>query len=289
MSEKIEISKQAVKENRRIKLLSFIHSKTAMVGLFITVIMAVIAILAPVIAPEGPYVNNAVNRLHAPSAEFLMGTDKLGRYVFVRIIYGIRISLIVGGITTIVSMVLGTILGILAGYYRIMDTIVMRICESLAAIPPILMAIALMSAFASDMKSVIIALCVVYTPVIARVARASTLSIKEQTYIEAIKSQGAGTMRVLFVHILPNILSPVIVQGTYTFAIAIILEASLSFLGAGIPAPTPSLGNILYEAKAVIFNAWWMTVYPSIAMVLVVVGINLLGDGIRDILDPTAN
>ena len=165
----------------------------------------------------------------------------------------------------------------------------MRICESLAAIPPILMAIALMSAFSSDMKSVIIAMCIVYTPVIARVARASTLSVKEMTYIEAIRSQGAGTLTVLFSHILPNILSPVIVQGTYTFAIAIILEAALSFLGAGIPAPIPSLGNILYEAKGVIFNSWWMTIFPSIAMVLLAVGINLLGDGIRDVLDPTSN
>ena len=289
MNEKTKISRQAIKENRKIKLLSFLHSKTAVIGFLITTVMILLALFAPVIAPEGPYVNDAANRLKPPSALYIMGTDKLGRSVWVRILYGIRISLIVGGITTIVSMILGTVFGILAGYFQVMDTIVMRICESLAAIPPILMAIALMSAFSSDMKSVIIAMCIVYTPVIARVARASTLSVKEMTYIEAIKSQGAGTLTVLFSHILPNILSPIIVQGTYTFAIAIILEAALSFLGAGIPAPIPSLGNILYEAKGVIFNSWWMTIFPSIAMVLLAVGINLLGDGIRDVLDPTLN
>lgn len=289
MSDKKAINKQAIKENRKIMLQSFLHSKTAVVGLTITLVMMALAVFASVIAPEGPYVNDSINRLKEPCSDFIMGTDKLGRSVFVRILYGIRISLLVGFITTSVSMILGTVFGLLAGYYKVMDTVVMRICESLAAIPPILMAIALMSAFSSNMQSVIIALCVVYTPVIARVARAATLSIKEQTYIEAVKSQGADSFRVLFHHILPNIISPIIVQSTYTFAVAIILEASLSFLGAGIPAPTPSLGNILYEAKEVIFNSWWMTVYPSIAMLLIVIGINLLGDGIRDVLDPTTN
>ena len=165
----------------------------------------------------------------------------------------------------------------------------MRICEAMGAIPPILMAIALVSALGASIQNVVLALSIVYIPTIARVTRASTLSIKEMTYIEAIQSQGAKWSRILFRHIAPNILSPVIVQTTYIFASAIITEAALSFLGAGVPAPSPSLGNILYEAKSYIYNATWMTVFPSLFTVLIVLGLNLFGDGLRDIIDPMSN
>ena len=151
------------------------------------------------------------------------------------------------------------------------------------------MGIALMSALGASSVNVVIALSIVYTPVVARIARASALSVKEMTYIEAIRSQGAGPMRILFRHIAPNCLSPVIVQATYVFATSIIVEASLSFLGAGVPVPSPSLGNILNEAKQYIFQSWWMVTFPSIVMIFLVVGINLLGDGVRDVLDPSSN
>lgn len=181
------------------------------------------------------------------------------------------------------------ILGLLAGYIPFLDNIIMRICEALNAIPPILIAIALVSALGASTVNIVVALSIVYVPSIARVARASTLSIKEMTYIEAEKAQGASMGRIIFKHIAPNIISPLIVQTTYIFASAIIVEASLSFLGAGVPAPTPSLGNMLYEAKSYIYTAWWMTVFPGVFTVLIVLGLNLFGDGLRDIIDPMSN
>lgn len=283
----LRVAKLAIKENRKIKIQTFMKNKMAMVGLIITVIMVIAALLAPVLFPEGPIKMDNPNRFLAPSGAHLFGTDEFGRDILNRTLYGIRISFVIGGVTALITFVLGMLLGLLAGYYSILDNIIMRICEGMMSIPPVLLGIALMSALGGSAKNVVIALSIVYTPVVARVARASTLSVKEMTYIEAVKSQGAGSFRILFRHIAPNILSPVIVQATNIFATAIILEASLSFLGAGIPAPEPSLGNILSEAKQYIFKSWWLTLYPSIVMILMVMGINILGDGVRDVLDPS--
>lgn len=286
-TDNLKVAKLAIKENRKIKIQTFIKNKMAMVGLIITVIMVIAALLAPVLFPEGPIKMDNPNRFLAPSGAHLFGTDEFGRDILNRTLYGIRISFVIGGVTALITFVLGMLLGLLAGYYSILDNIIMRICEGMMSIPPVLLGIALMSALGGSAKNVVIALSIVYTPVVARVARASTLSVKEMTYIEAVKSQGAGSFRILFRHIAPNILSPVIVQATNIFATAIILEASLSFLGAGIPAPEPSLGNILSEAKQYIFKSWWLTLYPSIVMILMVMGINILGDGVRDVLDPS--
>ncbi len=286
-TDNLRVAKLAIKENRKIKIQTFMKNKMAMVGLIITVIMVIAALLAPVLFPEGPIKMDNPNRFLAPSGAHLFGTDEFGRDILNRTLYGIRISFVIGGVTALITFVLGMLLGLLAGYYSILDNIIMRICEGMMSIPPVLLGIALMSALGGSAKNVVIALSIVYTPVVARVARASTLSVKEMTYIEAVKSQGAGSFRILFRHIAPNILSPVIVQATNIFATAIILEASLSFLGAGIPAPEPSLGNILSEAKQYIFKSWWLTLYPSIVMILMVMGINILGDGVRDVLDPS--
>ena len=286
-TDNLKVAKLAIKENRKIKIQTFMKNKMAMVGLIITVIMVIAALLAPVLFPEGPIKMDNPNRFLAPSGAHLFGTDEFGRDILNRTLYGIRISFVIGGVTALITFVLGMLLGLLAGYYSILDNIIMRICEGMMSIPPVLLGIALMSALGGSAKNVVIALSSVYTPVVARVARASTLSVKEMTYIEAVKSQGAGSFRILFRHIAPNILSPVIVQATNIFATAIILEASLSFLGAGIPAPEPSLGNILSEAKQYIFKSWWLTLYPSIVMILMVMGINILGDGVRDVLDPS--
>ncbi|MEA5084338.1 MAG: ABC transporter permease [Lachnospiraceae bacterium] len=285
--DRLRVAKLAIKENRKIKLRSFLKNKMAVVGFIITVIMVLAAILAPILFPEGPIKMDNANRFLAPSVEHLFGTDEFGRDILNRLLYGIRISFVIGGITASITFVFGMALGLLSGYYPLMDNIIMRVCEGMMAVPPVLLGIALMSALGGSAQNVVIALSIVYIPVVARVARASTLSVKEMTYIEAIKSQGAGSLRILFGHIAPNILSPVIVQATYIFATTIILEASLSFLGAGIPAPEPSLGNILSEAKQYVFKSWWLTMYPSIVMVFMVMGINILGDGIRDILDPS--
>lgn len=286
-TDNLKVAKLAIKENRKIKIQTFMKNKMAMVGLIITVIMVIAALLAPVLFPKGPIKMDNPNRFLAPSGAHLFGTDEFGRDILNRTLYGIRISFVIGGVTALITFVLGMLLGLLAGYYSILDNIIMRICEGMMSIPPVLLGIALMSALGGSAKNVVIALSIVYTPVVARVARASTLSVKEMTYIEAVKSQGAGSFRILFRHIAPNILSPVIVQATNIFATAIILEASLSFLGAGIPAPEPSLGNILSEAKQYIFKSWWLTLYPSIVMILMVMGINILGDGVRDVLDPS--
>lgn len=283
------LGKEAVRERRKIKIKSFTKNRLAVFGLVLTVIVVFIGVFANLICPEGPYVMDVTKRYTAPCSEYIFGTDKMGRDVLSRIVYGIRISLIVGAVTTVVTFILGMILGMIAGYFKRFDNVIMRVCEALMSIPPVLMAIALMSAFSPNIKSVVASLCVVYTPQIARVARGATIAVKEQTYIEAAKAQGASNFRIILHHIAPNILSPVIVQATYIFAIAIILEASLSFLGAGIPAPSPSLGNILYEAKEGIFTAPWLTIFPGIAMVVTVLGINILGDGLRDVLDPKSN
>lgn len=281
--------KQGLWEYRKLVFKNFLRKKLVVIGFVITVIMALIAIFAQWIAPMDPYAADVVLKLKAPDAAHLFGTDQLGRDIFSRVIFGTRISMEVGLFTAVISLAAGILLGLAAGYVRFLDNAIMRICEAMGAIPPILMAIALVSALGASTRNVVLALSIVYIPTVARVTRASTLSVKEMTYIEAIYAQGATRPRIVFRHILPNILSPVIVQTTYIFASAIITEAALSFLGAGVPAPEPSLGNILFEAKSYIYNASWATVFPSLFTVLIVLGLNLFGDGLRDIIDPMSN
>lgn len=288
-NKKNKSGRQGLMEYRKLVIKNFLRKKLVVLGFIITVVMAIIAIFAPIIAKYDPYALDVVAKLSAPSAKHLFGTDQLGRDIFSRVVYGTRISMQVGLFTSLISLIVGMVLGLLAGYEKVLDNIIMRICEAMGAVPPILMAIALVAAIGASTKNVILALSIVYIPTIARVTRASTLSVKEMTYIEAIRSQGAGSFRIIFRHIAPNVLSPVIVQTTYIFASAIITEAALSFLGAGVPAPMPSLGNILFEAKGYIYNATWMTIYPSVFTVLIVLGLNLFGDGIRDIIDPMSN
>lgn len=285
----ISVNKQSMIEYRHLMIKKFLKNKLAVVGLFIVILMAVLSVLAPVIAKYDPLEMEVLNRLKAPSAEHLFGTDNFGRDLWSRTLYGLRSSMLVGIIIAAASGIIGTVLGLLAGYFPKFDLIMMRVIEGIMAIPSMLMAIALMAALGATVQNVIIALTIVYIPSVAKIARGSVLSVKEQTYVEAIRSKGGSWLRILFKHIAPNILSPVIVQVTYIFASAILTESALSFLGVGIPAPAPSLGNILSDAKTVIFNAIWMTVYPGITMILLVVGINILGDGIRDVLDPLSN
>jgi peptide/nickel transport system permease protein len=279
--------RDALREQRRVALRSALGQRVALVGLAIVVFIALLALLAPVLAPLGPYELNPLDRLLPPSATHWFGTDTLGRDLLARTLYGLRISLAVGGSTALASAAIGLLLGLLASYFRFADNVIMRICEGMMAIPPMLLAIALVAALGSTSFNVFLSLSVAYMPLVARVARSSALSVREQTYIEAIKSQGASWARILFGHIAPNIMSPIIVQTTYIFASAIIIEAALSFLGAGVPPPAPSLGNVLYDAKTVIFTAWWTTVLPGAVMMLTVLGLNVLGDGIRDIMDPS--
>lgn len=249
-------------------------------------LLTLAAIFAPWITSYDPYSIEALNRLKPPSGEHYFGTDNLGRDVYTRILFGLRVSLLVGGAVTIISGLIGLAVGLLAAYYAVCDHILMRICDGLYAFPSILLAISIVAIMGPRTINVIIALSIVYVPSIARIVRSAALVVKEKTYIEGLKAQGAGPFRIIGLHILPNVLSPLVIQASFIFAVSILTEASLSFLGAGIPAPAPSLGNLLLDGKNVIFNAWWMTVFPGVCIILMILGLNLLGDGLRDFLDP---
>jgi peptide/nickel transport system permease protein len=274
---------------RRLFIKRYFSNKLAVVGSIIILIVSLFAVLGPVITQFTPLEIDPLNRLQAPNTDHWFGTDNFGRDVFSRVVYGGQVSLIVGLTVAIATSLLGMIIGLYSAYYSFLDHILMRICDGLMAFPAILLAIAIMAALGPQPINVVIALTIVKTPTVARVVRSAAFVIKEQTYIEALRAQGASSSRIIWQHIAPNTISPLIIQITYVFAIAIIIEAALSFLGAGIPAPNPSWGNILYDGKAVIFIAWWMTVFPGVFIVLSVLGLNLFGDGLRDLLDPHTN
>ncbi|MFF5995831.1 ABC transporter permease [Lysinibacillus sp. KU-BSD001] len=282
----VELSKAFKKEQRALNWKKFTSNKGLLVGGFIFIVLLLLALIGPYFTTADPYEMKVTSRLLEPSAANWFGTDEFGRDLFTRIVYGARVSLLVGLIVAFLSSLFGLIIGLYASYYKWLDHVLMRICDGLIAIPGILLAITLMAALGASAINVVIALVVVFTPNIARVVRSSALVIKEQTYIEAMHAQGASNTRIIWLHIMPNTLSPLLVQATFVFAEAIISEAALSFLGAGIPAPEPSWGNILQAGKLVIFKAWWMVIVPGVFIVLAVLSLNLLGDGLRDFLDP---
>ncbi|MCI8454025.1 MAG: ABC transporter permease [Lachnospiraceae bacterium] len=286
MTDLYAIRKTLLKEQRRLLVRKFFKNRLAVTGGTITFVMLFLALLAPVLAPQGPLEMIVTDRLLAPSAAHPFGTDTFGRDVFTRILYGARVSMTIGFFVGLITMAAGMLLGLLASYFRLLDEILMRICDGLNAIPSTLLAIAFMSALGGSTTNVIVSLSIVSIPRMARIARSAAVVVKGQTYIEAVSAAGAGPFRILFRHMAPNILSPVIVQASYVFANAIITEAALSFLGVGVPIPQPSWGNILYEGKDVIYNAWWLIVYPAAFTALTVFGLNLFGDGLRDLLDP---
>ncbi|MDR4888148.1 ABC transporter permease [Fredinandcohnia sp. QZ13] len=274
------------KQQRQLMVKRFFSNKLMVIGSAIFVVLILVSLIGPSLMSFDPYEMKVAQRLQAPGAEHLLGTDEYGRDLLTRIVYGARVSIGVGLAVTVISSILGMIIGLYASYYRVLDHILMRICDGLMAIPGILLAIALMAALGPSAMNVIIALSIVFTPNIARIVRSSALVVREQTYIEAMNAQGASTFRIIWRHIAPNTISPLVVQATFVFAETIISEAALSFLGAGVPVPDPSWGNILQAGKLVIFKAWWMVVFPGIAIILSVLGLNLLGDGLRDLLDP---
>ena len=288
-SELEAIKRRLLKEQRQLNSRRFFHSRLAVLGALIMIAMAFAAIFAPVIAPADPMAQAVRDRLTAPCAQYLMGTDKVGRDILSRIIFGARVSMLVGVSVAASSILFGMIIGLYACYYRALDGVLMRICDGLSAIPSTLLAIALMAVLGQSIFNVILALSIVYIPRMARIARSAALAVKEQTYIEALRGNGASGFRIIWRHIAPNILSPVVVQASYNFANAIITEAALSFLGVGVPMPQPSWGNILSEGREVINKAWWMVLCPGAVTALAVIGINIFGDGLRDILDPHTN
>lgn len=277
------------KKHRDLLVKRFFSNKLALFGSILMMVIVLFAIIAPFFTSFTPYELDPVKRLQPPNGENFFGTDNYGRDLFSRVVNGARVSLIIGFSVAIITSILGMILGLYSAYFKKLDGLLMRISDGLMAFPAILLAIAIMASLGPRLENVIIALVIVFTPSVARTVRSAALVVKEQTYVEALRAQGASASRIIWLNIATNVLSPLIVQATFIFADSIIIEAALSFLGAGIPAPDPSWGNLLYDGKTVIFNAWWMTLFPGIAIMLSVFGLNLFGDGLRDLLDPHNN
>jgi len=258
----------------------------AVTGFSLVFLVFLAAILAGVLSSYDPLTMVVSDRMKSPSASHLMGTDNFGRDIFSRVLHGARLSLEVGAAVMLLTVAAGILLGLLAGYFPRLDGPVMRVMDAMMAFPAILFGIAIMAVLGPKTVNVVIALSVVYAPRTVRIVRASVLATKQLDYVEAVRAQAAGHLRILFRHILPNCLSPLVVQATFNFAYAVLAEASLSFVGAGAPPPTPSWGNILSEGRIYMQNAPWITIFPGLAIALTVLGLNLAGDGLRDILDP---
>ena len=265
----------------------FRKNKGAFVGLAILVVFFVAAFFAGFFSPFDPTQQDYVGALQPPSVKHLLGTDNFGRDVLSRLIYGSRISLSVGFLAVLFSMILGVGLGLIAGYYGgILETIIMRIADGLLSFPPLILAIALMAILGLGMQNIMIAVGVGFIGHFARVTRGDVLNIKEEIYIEAARLMGVSHTKILLFHVLPNILSPIIVQAVLRVSAAILTESALSFLGLGLPPPTPTWGFMISEGRGFIVMAPWISTFPGIALFLVVLGLNLFGDGLRDALDP---
>ena len=248
--------------------------------------MLLVALLAPTIAPFDPNFVNPADRLDPPSSKYWFGTDDLGRDVFSRVIYGARISLLVGVTVMVGATVLGSLIGLVAGYYPRLDTLFMRVMDGLEAFPSILLALTIMATLGPATENVIVALSVVYTPNIARLVRGTTLMNRQQTYVESARAIGMRDFPIMRRYIFANSLSPLIVQGTFVVAFAILTEASLSFLGAGVPPKTPTWGSIVSSGQPRLQQAWWISVFAGSFLFATVLATNLIGDGLRDALDP---
>ncbi len=258
---------------------------TVVVGLGLLLVMVAMALGSPWLVSD-PLQLYPIDRLKSPQASHWFGTDAFGRDLFARTIYGSRVSLTVGLCAAVVSTIFGLLIGMIAGYHRVTDAIVMRIMDGIMAIPGILLAIALVAIYGSSVVSVIIAISIPEIPRTVRLVRAVVLQIREQPYVEAAISVGTSTPKILFRHILPNTIAPLIVQATYVCASAMIVEAILSFLGAGTPPEIPSWGNIIAEGRSFVQIAPWIIFFPGVFLAVAVLAVNVLGDGLRDTLDP---
>jgi peptide/nickel transport system permease protein len=260
--------------------------RTSLIGLVIVAVIALAAILAPVIAPYSPTKLSIASRLDAPSLEHLFGTDDLGRDVFTRMLYAAQVSLAVGFAVVVLASAIGILLGLTSGFFRKLDAPVSRLIDAMMAFPDILLAIALVAALGASATNVVIALGIVYAPRLARVVRASTLVIRELPYVEAARALGVPTPVILVRHVLRNVTSPLLVQGTFIFANAILAEAGLSFLGVGISPDIPTWGTMISVGRQYMDQAGWIMMFPGAAIVVTVLSLQLVGDGLRDLLDP---
>ncbi|MBM3547837.1 MAG: ABC transporter permease [Alphaproteobacteria bacterium] len=258
-------------------------------GLVLLGLMVLMAIFADLLATHNPVQVRARFRFRPPSFDNFFGTDNFGRDIYTRVVYGARLSISIGFAVVLLTAIAGTAIGLISGYVRRLDNFLMRIMDALMAFPTIILALALSAALGPSAFNIVVALSVVYTPRVARVVRASVLVVREADYVHAAQAVGASNLRIMIEHILPNSMAPLVVQLSFVFAYAVIAEAVLSFLGVGPPPPTPSWGSIIAEGKDYIREAAWITLFPGIAIAMTVLGLNLLGDGLRDVLDPRMN
>lgn len=263
-----------------------LRNRLAVSGSCLLIVVMVGGVFASVLTSHDPLAMTVTDRLQPPSLQHPMGTDNYGRDIFSRVLYGARLSMEVGLAVMLFTVAVGVVFGLLSGYFARLDNAIMRVMDAMMAFPAILFAIAIMAVLGPKTVNVVIALGVVYAPRTVRIVRASVLAVKELDFIEAIRAQAASHMRILARHVLPNCMSPLVVQATFNFAYAVLAEASLSFVGAGAPPPTPSWGNILSEGRIYMQNAPWITIFPGVAIAVTVLGLNLAGDGLRDVLDP---
>jgi peptide/nickel transport system permease protein len=259
--------------------------KTTTIGIIFFIVLGIAAIIGPLLSPYSS-TDMTSNFLKSPTASNWFGTDDFGRDVMTRTLFGIRTSLIIGLITALGSGYLGTIIGLIAGFFNKADFFLMRLMDIIMSFPSMLLALGILVAFGRSTINILIALSIVYTPTIARVVRGSTLSVREEDYIEAARAIGLPWWRILIHHVLPNVFVPLIVQATFVFAYGMLSEAGLGFIGVGIQPPTPSLGNILADARSYIREGPWMTFFPGGVLFILVISINFIGDGLREFMDP---
>lgn len=286
MAEIANTSRKSQIGARGMFLRRLLKRKTVAIGVIILAIFILLAVLAPWIAPYSPSKLSIVNRLKPPGELYLFGTDEFGRDVLSRTLYAGRLSLLVGAAVVGLSAVIGVTLGLLAGFFPRLDTPIARLIDAMMAFPDILLAIALVAALGPSLLTVIVALSIVYSPRLARVVRASTLVIRELPYVEAARALGISTFHIMTRHVLRNLVSPILVQGTFLFASAMLAEAGLSFLGLGVSPEIPTWGTMISAGRQYIGQADWMTYFPGLAIIACVLSLQMVGDGLRDMLDP---
>ena len=262
------------------------QNKLFIIGLVILLPLFIFTLAAPIFTQYSPTILNVEMKLMPPSLNNWFGTDEYGRDLFSRVIYGSQISMRVAAAATFSTVVLGVLFGSLAGFYNLADLFISRICDALLNFPGLIIGIMVMAALGQSETNIILAMVIMYTPRIVRVVRASVIEIKAMDFIDAAKVIGASNLRILFFHILPHTISPLVVQITFGFAWAILVESGLSFLGLGTPPPAPSWGNIISDGREFIRTAPWIMIFPGLMIAVAVTGLNLIGDGLREILDP---
>jgi len=265
----------------------FRRNKLAMLGAFIILSLAVAAIIAPLVAPFNPDQQDVLHRLEPPSPKHLLGTDDLGRDLLSRIIYGTRVSLLVGFVAIGIAIVIGSILGLLSGYFGgWLDTVIMRLVDIMLCFPTFFLILMVIAFLEPNIWNVMAVIGLTGWSGLTRLVRGECLSVREREFVQAARVLGLSNIRVMFVHLLPNVMAPILVTATLGIGGAILTESALSFLGLGVQPPTPSWGNILTAGKDYITVAWWLSLYPGLAILVTVLAYNLLGEGLRDVLDP---